>query len=63
MRKRDKKLQIHRETLHRLATKELPAGDLTKARGAAVAAAIETGVWTSCIQPNCCGDTITGGTT
>jgi hypothetical protein len=62
MRKRDRKLQLHRETLHRLEPRELAPGDLVKAQGAAVAAAPDTGVWTSCIQPNCCGETITQGT-
>ena len=61
MRKRDKKLQIHRETLHRLETKEIPAADLAKAQGG-VELDAGTGVWTSCIQPNCCGTTVTGGT-
>ena len=57
MRKRDKKLRLHRETLHRLEPK-----DLVEAQGAAVAAAAGTGVWTSCIEPNCCGVTVTDGT-
>ena len=59
MRKRDKKLRLHRETLHRLEPK-----DLAGAQGA-FAAAAGVGVWTSCIEPNCCGETITvqtGGT-
>jgi hypothetical protein len=53
MRKRDKKLELHRETVHRL---DQPVGtaELAQARGAAA----ETGFMTSCIQPNCCGDTI-----
>lgn len=45
MKKREKKLQIHRDTLRRL-DRELPQDDLRKAAG---------GVWTSCIEPNCCG--------
>jgi hypothetical protein len=53
MRKRDKKLQLHRETVHRLD--QVGAAELAQARGAAAA---ETGFMTSCIQPNCCGDTI-----
>ena len=57
MRKRERKLQLHRETLHRLGSRELVPADLAQAQGAAVAAA-QVGVWTSCIQPNCCGDTI-----
>ncbi|PYQ60487.1 MAG: hypothetical protein DMF53_16920 [Acidobacteria bacterium] len=62
MKKRDKKLELHRETVHRLSHREMDAARLAQARGGAVAAAAETGVWTSCIQPNCCGDTITQGT-
>jgi hypothetical protein len=54
MRKRDKKLRLHRETLHRLEPR-----DLAGAQGAAVAAAPGVGYWTSCIEPNCCGETIT----
>ncbi|HVR96046.1 MAG TPA: hypothetical protein VMW27_05495 [Thermoanaerobaculia bacterium] len=45
MKKRDKKLQIHRDTLRRL-DRELPGEDLRNAAG---------GVITSCIQPDCCG--------
>ncbi len=45
MKKRDKKLEIHRDTLLRL-DRELPREDLRQAAG---------GVWTSCIEPNCCG--------
>jgi hypothetical protein len=41
MKKRDKKLQLSRETILRLEPK-----DLREAAG---------GVWTSCIEPNCCG--------
>jgi len=44
MKKRDKKLHLHRETV-----RQLDAGDLAKAQG--------VGPQTSCIQP-CCGDTI-----
>ena len=53
MRKRDKKLQLHRETLQRLATK-----DLAQAQGALDA----LGPQTSCVKPNCCGDTTLDGT-
>jgi hypothetical protein len=41
MKKREKKLQLNRETVLRLDDK-----DLREAEG---------GVWTSCIEPNCCG--------
>jgi hypothetical protein len=41
MKKREKKLQLSRETILRLEPK-----DLREAAG---------GVWTSCIEPNCCG--------
>ncbi len=41
MKKRDKKLQLSRETILRLEPK-----DLREVAG---------GVWTSCIEPNCCG--------
>ena len=55
MRKRDKKLRLHRETLHRLELK-----DLVKAQGAVAAA--EFGPQTSCVQHNCCGDPTLDGT-
>ena len=41
MKKREKKLQLNRETVV-----QLDNGDLSQARG---------GVQTSCIEPNCCG--------
>lgn len=41
MKKRDKKLQLSRETVL-----QLDQGDLSQARG---------GIQTSCIEPNCCG--------
>lgn len=41
MKKRDKKLQLHRETVLHLEPKELRE---VAGRG-----------WTSCIEPNCCG--------
>ena len=54
MKKRDKKLQLHRETIHRLQP-----SDLVKAEGGAAQAGIDaTGFWTSCIEPNCCGETL-----
>jgi hypothetical protein len=46
MKKRDKKLTIHRETVARLDAKEIAKEDLPHVVG---------GVITSCIQPNCCG--------
>jgi hypothetical protein len=53
MKKRDKKLAIHRETLRRLQ-----AGELVRANGQAEELA---GAQTSCIKPNCCTiDTILG---
>ena len=48
--KREKKMQLYRETLVRLTSREL-----AEARGGAVE---DTGRWTSCGQPNCCGETI-----
>lgn len=48
MKKREKKLQIHRDTLLRL-DQDLPREDLRQAAG---------GVITSCIGPACCGETI-----
>ena len=53
MKKREKKLHLHRETVQRLSPAEL-----SKAHGGALAALeaeTETGRWTSCIEPNCCG--------
>lgn len=47
MRKRDKRLELHRETLRRLEAGEM-------ARANAQAAELAVGVYTSCIQPNCC---------
>jgi hypothetical protein len=55
MKKRDKKMQIHRETLRRLE----PA-DLTAARGGEIAPEADTGRWSSCGRPNCCDDTLNG---
>lgn len=52
MKKREKKMQLNRETLTRLVA---PA-QLANARGGVEALAQdETGRWTSCIEPNCCG--------
>ena len=51
MKKREKKLHLHRETVQRLSPAEL-----SKAHGGGlVAPEAETGRWTSCIEPNCCG--------
>jgi hypothetical protein len=47
MRKREKKLQLHCETLHRLSVK-----DLANAQGA-------LGPQTSCVGANCCAETVT----
>lgn len=51
MKKRDKKLVLHRETLHRLGAKELEPGALAKAQGALD----DFGPQTSCVKPDCCG--------
>lgn len=51
MKKRDKKMQLHRETLRQLE----PSESLARVKGAALAADAPVGVWTSCIEPNCCG--------
>ena len=53
MKKREKKMQLNRETLIRLNGREL-----AEARGGNVAPLEDTGRWTSCGQPNCCGETI-----
>jgi hypothetical protein len=42
MKKRDKKLRLNRETV-----RQLDSRDLGKAHG---------GKYTSCMEPNCCGD-------
>jgi len=52
MKKRDKKLILHRETLQRLGARELGQGDLAKAQGALDA---DFGPQTSCVKPDCCG--------
>lgn len=49
MKKRDKKLSLHRETVLRL-----DSGDLRNAIGG-------TGIDTSCGEPNCCDDGTTIG--
>jgi hypothetical protein len=54
MKKREKKMQIHRETVIRLTGRELAPAQLVNARGAVD----DTGRWTSCGSPNCCGETI-----
>lgn len=50
MKKRDKKMQLHRETLRQLE----PGESLARVKGALEAYA-PVAVWTSCIEPNCCG--------
>lgn len=49
MKKRESKLQLHRETVRRL-----DSGDLRQAFGG-------TGIDTSCGEPNCCDDGTTIG--
>jgi hypothetical protein len=56
MKKREKKMQLHRETVLRLSSRELDAAHLANAQGGALQANV--GVWTSCIEPNCCGTTV-----
>ena len=54
MKKRDKKMHLHRETVLRL-------DDLNKVQGGndtVIAPAEDTGRWSSCGQPNCCGDLV-----
>ena len=61
MKKRDKKMQLHRETVLRLSNRKLDPADLANARGGGeLGAEQQVGFWTSCIEPNCCG---TVGTT
>jgi hypothetical protein len=58
MKKREKKLQLNRETVRRLDPRDVRAEDLLQALGG-------TGIQTSCIKPNCCGTVVTltvGGT-
>lgn len=55
MKKREKKLQLNRETVRRLEPQGISAQEIAHAQGGAAA---ETGFMTSCIQPNCCGDTL-----
>lgn len=50
MKKRDKKLQLHRETVLRL-----DSSDLRQAAGGRVAVG-GNGIDTSCGEPNCCDD-------
>ena len=54
MKKRDKKLQLNRETVRRLDPQRNEADNLAHAIGGA---AVAFGPQTSCVQPNCCGDT------
>jgi len=58
MKKRDKKLQLNRETVRRLDPQGIRAEDLARAIGGTD----EVGFMTSCIRPNCCGDTVGTGT-
>ena len=53
MKKREKKLQLNRETVRRLV--DVREESLLQALGG-------TGIQTSCIKPNCCGtvDTVLG---
>ena len=46
-------MQLNRETLIRLNGREL-----ADVRGGEIAPVDDTGRWTSCIEPNCCGDTV-----
>ncbi len=50
MKKRDKKLQLHRETVRQL---EIRQEELAQARGA-VEALQQVDRWSSCITPDCC---------
>lgn len=49
--KREKKMELYRETLVRLNGREL-----AEARGGNTEG--DTGRWTSCGQPNCCGEPV-----
>jgi hypothetical protein len=51
MKKRDKKLQLHRETVRQL---EIRQEELVQARGGAVEALQQVDRWSSCITPDCC---------
>lgn len=53
MKKRDKKMVLHRETLRRLEEQEV-------SRAVQGGAAQALGVITSCIEPNCCGSETLG---
>jgi hypothetical protein len=48
MKKREKKLLLHRETVRHLENVRLTAADLAQVQGA--------GPQTSCGAPDCCGD-------
>lgn len=50
MKKRGKKLQLHRETVRQL---EIRQEELVQARGAAEAPQ-QVDRWSSCITPDCC---------
>jgi hypothetical protein len=59
MKKREKKLQLNRETVRRLESQGINPEALADARGGVARAGAETGFMTSCIEPNCCGfDTV-----
>lgn len=52
MKKREKKMQLHRETVLRL-NRELDTANLANARGGEMVR--QVAVITSCIGPDCCG--------
>lgn len=51
MKKREKKLQLHRETVLHLDPRRIKTEDLVKARGAVYQVEQE---WSSCGAPDCC---------
>lgn len=52
MKKRDKKLQLCRETVLHLDPRHVKTEDLVKARGAAGFEVVQE--WSSCGAPDCC---------
>lgn len=53
MKKREKKMQLHRETVLQLSSRDLNAADLANAQGGEMVR--QVAVITSCIGPDCCG--------
>jgi hypothetical protein len=54
MKKREKRLQLHRETVRQLDTRTLGEKDLANAQGGVERLADANDRWSSCGAPDCC---------